>query len=107
MTDQTPEDRDRELELLDARDRLVESIDGRTRDLAAILIVRPQLRPTLLHALAEDDAAAVTLRILAWVDELLLPREADELHTQLELQAEVALGTTLDGLTDLDKPPVS
>lgn len=102
MTDQTPENRDRELELLAQRDRLVQSIDSHERDLAAILIVRPQLRPTIVDALAEDGSLpAVAGHILGWIDELLLPREADDLHAALELQAQVALATTREGLSDL------
>lgn len=108
MTEQTPEQRDRELELRSERDRLVALAEGHERDLAAILIVRPHLRPTIIDALAEEGSLpAVARNVLAWVDELLLPREADELHTQLELQAIVALGTTRKGLADLDEPPVS
>lgn len=103
MTDQTPEQRDRELELMAQRDRITELADGHTRDLAAILIVRPEGRTKILEALAADGSATdVTLRVLEWVDELLLPREADDLHTALELQARVALATTRDGLAELE-----
>lgn len=100
MTDPTHEQRDRELELLTERDRLTELADGHDRDLAAILIVRPQLRTTTIVALAAD-AGPVLLRVLEWVDELLLSRDADDLHAQLELQAQVALATTTTGLAEL------
>lgn len=100
MTDPTPEQRDRELELLTERDRLAALADGHDRDLAAILTVRAQLRTTIVDALAAD-AGAVLLRVLEWVDELLLSRDADDLHAQIELQAQVALATTPGGLADL------
>lgn len=71
--------------------------DQHDRDLAAILIVRPRDRTQLLDALAAaGNLAAVALRVLEWVDELLLPREADDLHLALELQAQVAIASTTD-----------
>lgn len=103
MTDQTPEDRDHELELREQRDRLLEHAEAHERDLAAILMVRPKYRTTLLKALAESGGLAdVTEHMLRWIDEMFLCPELDELRLQLLLQSEVALAITPDGLADIE-----
>ncbi len=70
-------------------------------ELAAIVITRPQLRVSTITALAVDELGEVLQSVLGWVDELMLSRNADEIRSQLDQQATVALATTPEGLADL------
>lgn len=93
----------RRQDLINERNRLAERMEGHSSDLVAILIVRPHLRDGLLATLAASDGLVdIVHRVLRWVDELMMPRDADDLRLSLELQAQVALATTRDGLADLD-----
>lgn len=71
-------------------------------ELAAIIITRPQLRASTITALAVDELGEVLQSVLGWVDELLLSRDADDIRSQLDQQATVALATTPEGLADLE-----
>lgn len=108
MTDQTPEGRDRELELRDARDQMHARLHDLDQDLTAILITtdRPSRIP-LLDAMDADGLRAVTLEILDWVDECRNFPEADEIFKDLLLRSHVALGTAPDAIAALadDTPP--
>ena len=112
MTDQTPEERDRELELRQERDQLQAFADDREQDLVAILVTTDrQSRIPLLERMDTDGLRAVTLRILDWLDECRNFPEADLLFADLWIRSRVALGTTADAIAALaddtphDEPP--
>ncbi len=87
--------------LRDERERIGNVAAEKAEDVAAILIARPMLRRAMLDELPPD--VDVMLRVLGWVDELVLQDGCDDLMIDIECRAQVAMATTPRGIAALNR----